>query len=128
MKFAAQKVQEGQQLLEEVSAANEEKKFEGPIKLLESGAEVTEGVDKPLQNLGKEGNLKEGSTEQVEMKDEEAEDQESITEDEIATELMQEPSLKQVIEEEESVDLTTRRVMFATDNWEDAITEAVWFG
>jgi len=41
LKFAAQKVQEGMQLLEEVSAANEEKKFEDPIKLLESGAEVT---------------------------------------------------------------------------------------
>jgi len=78
--------------------------------------------------VGREGNSAEGSLKQVEMKDADAEDQESVTEDEIDTEPVQEPSLKQVMEEEESADLATRRVMFATDNWEDAITEAVWFG
>ena len=80
--------------------------------------------------MGREGNSAEGSLKQVEMKDADAdaEDQESVTEDEIDTEPVQEPSLKQVMEEEESADLATRRVMFATDNWEDAITEAVWFG
>ena len=78
--------------------------------------------------MGREGDSAEGSLKQVEMKDADAEDQESVTEDEIDTEPVQEPSLKQVMEEEESADLATRRVMFATDNWEDAITEAVWFG
>jgi len=78
--------------------------------------------------VGGEGNLAEGSLKQVEMKDADAKDQESVTEDEIDTQPVQEPSLKQVMEEEESVDFVTRRVMFATDNWEDAITEAVWFG
>ena len=78
--------------------------------------------------MGREGNSAEGSLKQVEMKDADAEDQESVTEDEIDTEPVQEPSLKQVMEEEESADLATRRVMFATDNWEDAITEAGWFG
>ena len=78
--------------------------------------------------MGREGNSAEGSLKQVEMKDADAEDQESVTEDEIDTEPVQETSLKQVMEEEESADLATRRVMFATDNWEDAITEAVWFG
>ena len=31
-------------------------------------------------------------------------------------------------EEEESEQEQIRRVMFETDNWEDCITEAVWFG
>ena len=78
--------------------------------------------------MGREGDSAEGSLKQVEMKDADAEDQESVTEDEIDTEPVQEPSLKQVMEEEESADLATRKVMFATDNREDAITEAVWFG
>ena len=43
------------------------------------------------------------------------------------------PDAAVVEEEEEEADPTveedtTRRVIFETDNWEDCITEAVWFG
>ena len=35
---------------------------------------------------------------------------------------------EEVEEEEESEKEQIRRVMFESDNWEDCITESVWFG
>jgi len=65
------------------------------------------------------------------MKDEEDESsQESDTENEIDSGPEKDyTTLNQVMEEEEEYEEdTTRRVMFETDNWEECITESVWFG